>query len=363
MLFFQSDKVMFSQSYRQGSLRIRKTLEAFSGSAITSRRMMASQLAGMIGQIRQEASKYDLQNMIAIGGDIRFAANQLGGGDISESMALIEVDELCRFADEILAQSKERLVSKYHLSLPDAESLGPALLAYCLIARELHIQKFFVADFNLRDGLVEQMAGGGKWAETIERQTIRSAIQVGRKFSFDEPHAVHVSRLASLIFDQLRDLHQLKQRYHVVLELAAILHEIGLFVSTRSYHKHSLYLIRNAEFFGISGKDVELVALVARYHRRATPQPSHDGYSKLSRKDRVAVTKLALILRLAKALDASRTQRIQHVSCRRFVDRVQILIHDEVDVSVERLELNRSASLFTDIFGVGVDIEVEGTGG
>ncbi len=357
VLFFTADEVMFSQSYRQGSLRIRKTLEAFSGSSKSSRNIMESQLQSMIGQIKQEARPHDLKNMIAIGGDIRFAATHLSGDQGPEALIPIDVVKLGQLANRILGQSTEHLVTKYHLSLPDADSLGPALLAYFLIADELQIENLYVADFNLRDGLIEEMASGGKWSQSVERQTIQSAIQMGRKFNFDSAHAIHVSRLACRIFDDLRELHQLGQRFQVILKMAAILHEIGIFVSARSYHKHSLYLIRNAEFFGISAKDVELVALVARYHRRATPQPNHDGYSDLSRKQRVAVTKLAAMLRIAKALDATRSQRIRNISCHMVANQVRISISDVSEVVVERLELNRTDSLFNGIFGTRVLLE------
>ncbi len=102
----------------------------------------------------------------------------------------------------------------------------------------------------------------------------------------------------------------------LILFLAALLHEIGLYINVRSNHKHAMYLIRNSELFGLSRRDVLLVALVARYHRRSSPLPTHEGYANLDRTDRVAVSKLAAILRLAIALDDSRSQRINDISCR-----------------------------------------------
>lgn len=360
VLFFKSKEVLFSQSYRQGSLRIQKILEALSGPIISSRNVMESQLARIIGQIKREARKQDLKNMIAIGGDIRFATSQISSQSHENGLAEIKLSELTQLTDKILADSTERLVAKYHLSLPEAETLGPALMAYEMIARSLRLERIFVADFNLRDGIVQEMAQGGQWSYSVEQQTISSAIQIGDKFKFDRKHAVHVSELASSIFDQMAELHQLDQRYKVILVMASILHEIGLFVSTRSYHKHSLYLIRNSEFFGISAKDVELCALVARYHRRATPQPSHEGYSKLQRKERVSVTKLSAILRIAKALDASRNQRIKEITCKLQANRLSIGIEAVVDITLERVEMQKAGQLFSDIFGASVNLELSG---
>jgi exopolyphosphatase/guanosine-5'-triphosphate,3'-diphosphate pyrophosphatase len=358
LLFFDTNEVMYSQSYRQGSIRIRKSLEGLGGPPGALRSGIEAQLSRMIGQIKREAEKYEFKNMIAIGGDIRFAANQILGENKREAVSQIQLPQLDEFADHILSQSAQKLVAKYHLSLPEADSLGPALAAYYRIAHQLGIETLFVAGFNLRDGMIAEMAQGGKWSQAVERQMIRSAIRMGRKFKFDQDHAIHVSRLAVDIFRQLQAVHQLEQRYQVILEMAAILHEIGSIVSTRSYHKHSMYLIRYAEFFGISAKDVDLVALVARYHRRATPQPMHEGYSDLDRRERVSVAKLAAILRIAKGLDVNRNQRVKQIRCEVFGPRIVIHVQGPADLSVEKLELTKTSQMFSDIFGTKVQLEL-----
>lgn len=360
VLFFDQQEVLFSQSYRQGSLRIRKAIEFFGGPISTSRSVMEAQLLRMIGQIKHESEKYKLENLVAIGGDIRFAANQLIGNKKPAGITQeIGLEQLGLLTTEILSESTDRLVSRFHLSLPEAESLGPALLAYYMVGKELGFEKLFVSHFNLRDGIVQEMASGGGSSKLVERQTISSAIQMGKKFKFDNQHAIHVSNLACQLFDQLADLHGLGRRFRMILEMASILHEVGSFVSTRSYHKHSMYLIRNAEFFGIGSHDVELVALVARYHRRASPQPSHDGYNKLNRMDRVSVAKLASILRIAKALDSTRRQPIRDIQCTQLATSVEIETADVADISVELLEMRKSAQMFSDIFGLKVVLKLQ----
>ncbi|MEM9411415.1 MAG: HD domain-containing protein, partial [Planctomycetota bacterium] len=272
----------------------------------------------------------------------------------------VDANRLDELTNEILGQSTERLVKKYHLSLPEADSLGPALMAYHAIASELKLENIFVAPFSLRDGIIEELASGGKWPKTVDREIIRSAVQLGRQYNFDYEHAIHVSRLAMTLFEQLSELHELGSRFEIVLEMAAILHEIGVFVSNRSYHKHSMYLIRNSEFFGISRRDLEMVALVARYHRRATPQPNHDAFSKLNRGDRVSIAKMASILRIAKALDASRYQRIKEIKCEKKGNKVVIRIFGLADISLETLEMGKSGQMFSDLFGVNLSLELGG---
>ena len=223
-----------------------------------------------------------------------------------------------------------------------------------MIAAHFGVERLFVANVNLRDGLIQDMAGGGVSSEAIQNQVARSVRKIGRKFHYDEPHANQVAKLACSMFEQLESLHRLEPRFCEILQWAALLHEIGLYISTQSYHKHSLYLIRNSEFFGLRALDVELVGLVARYHRRATPQPNHDGYSSLNRDLRVSVSKMASLLRVAKALDATRFQRIHRIECSVTGKQLVIRTDKPMELSLEQLELNRTSSMFEDIFGLRV---------
>jgi exopolyphosphatase/guanosine-5'-triphosphate,3'-diphosphate pyrophosphatase len=192
------------------------------------------------------------------------------------------------------------------------------------------------------------------WTEDFRNQIIRSALELGRKYHFDEPHAVHVAGLSSQLFDALADVHELDARNGLLLYLAALLHEIGAFVSNTSLHKHSMYLIQNSDLFGLSARDVLLIALVARYHRRASPKPTHAGFSSLDRDRRVAVAKLAAILRVAIALDASRSQRVRSIQCTREKSRLVVTVPEVDDLAVEQLALRQGRSLFEEIYGMRV---------
>ena len=112
-----------------------------------------------------------------------------------------------------------------------------------------------------------------------------------------------------------------------------------MFVSVRSFHKHTLYLISNSEMFGLSAQDVQLVSLVARYHRRAAPKPNHQGYATLAREDRLVVSKLAAILRVADALDHSHSQRIENIDCKINADKLMLSVSKVEDLSLEQLAM------------------------
>ena len=359
LLLNQSD-VLFSRTYRLGSLRLRKLLEQFDAPLAKSRSLMENQILQTIGEFKVSARDPQPENFIAMGGDVRFAANEINQKPVGTELVEIKLDALEKFTNQILLQPPDQLASKFHMSLPDAKSLGPGLLTQLLFAKELGVKKFLVANVNLRDGLIKEMASGQSWAGSIQSQIVQSALRLGRKYKFNEKHAVHVADIAVSLFDQLQSLHQLPKRYRGILQLASLLHEIGYFISAKSKHKHSMYLILNSDVFGIGAKDLELVALVARYHRGASPQPRHDVYAQLNRYRRVAVSKLAALLRVAIAINVGQAQRIKTIDCEQRGSQMKLTTSDVSDLAMEQLSLRQVSSLFEEIFGLVVVLETVG---
>jgi len=103
--------------------------------------------------------------------------------------------------------------------------------------------------------------------------------------------------------------------------------------------------------------DLELVGLVARYHRKTPPKPKHRGYSRLDRDQRIAVSKLAAILRIAKALDSSRSQRVCDIHCEQDGDTLVMQVSGLQDLSLEQMSLRQKGVLFGDVFGLRVELQ------
>ncbi len=316
---------------------------------------MRSQIERTVGEVVQHVP-HDRGpvELVALGGDVRFASKHLLLEQAPDDLARLPLDDLAEFTDRLLSTSAEQLVQKYHIGFPDAETVGPALLGYLLLGRGLGVDNLLVSNTNLRDGLLEDLAASESWTEDFRDQVIRSGIELGRKFDFDEAHSLHVGKLCRSLFCALQEEHQLDSRYELLLYLSGVLHEIGLFVSNRAYHKHSFYLIINSELFGLAKQDMLLMALVARYHRRASPKPNHEGYSTLERERRIAVSKLAALLRVADALDRSYSQRVDEIRVSREKSKMVISVPHVDDLSLEQLALKQTGSLFEEIFGIPV---------
>lgn len=182
------------------------------------------------------------------------------------------------------------------------------------ILRRLGAGELTLCDLALREGLVlDYIHRNGARIKKVERYPDvrrRSVIELAERCRYWADHAQQVARLALGIFDQTRSVHRLAEREREWLEYAALLHDIGVHISYDRHHRHSYYLIKNGGLRGFEPQEIEVIALVARYHRQGTPKKSHDGYGDLGRAERTTVRVLAAIVRLAEGLDRSHAQAL-----------------------------------------------------
>jgi exopolyphosphatase/guanosine-5'-triphosphate,3'-diphosphate pyrophosphatase len=216
-----------------------------------------------------------------------------------------------------------KTVAKIHLeqrlSLPgldprraDLTVAGAVLLDTLL--RRIGAEDLTLCDLALREGLVLDYIRRNRRkiarVDAIPDVRRRSTIELAERCNYQADHAQHVARLSLALFDQTRGLHGLTDREREWLEYAALMHDIGAHISFVRHHRHSYYLIKNGDLRGFQPEETEVIALVARYHRRGTPKQSHEEYAQLPAALRRTVRMLASILRVAESLDRSHGQVI-----------------------------------------------------
>ncbi len=229
------------------------------------------------------------------------------------------------------------------------------------ILRRLGAEDITLCDLALREGLVlDYIRRNSKHiahVDSIPDVRRRSSLELAERCNYYAEHAQQVVRLALAIFDQTRTVHGLTDREREWLEFAALLHDIGSLISYERHHRHSYYLIRNGDLRGFDPDEIEVVALVARYHRRGTPKRSHEEYSRLPSPLRKTVRTLASILRVAESLDRSHTQTIAGLDLRdRGVDAL-LQIKTTGDAELEVWATNRHLQPFERILGKPVRLE------
>lgn len=358
-LMFRRGRVATAHMYRLGSLRLRRMLADSRVSSDRQQTVLHSHVNQTVEQIMESIQPVRKPTLLALGGDARFACAWINPGWDRRSLSRLNVAPLVRLTHDVLARPTDELVRQYEMTYPDAETAGPALLVYAQLARALALRQIHVCDASLRYGVLSEMAAGGAWTQEFEEQIVNSAISLARRYGVEPDHAHCVAGLCAKLFAELQQEHRLGPRYGVLLHVAALLHESGQFISRSSHHKHSMYIILNSDLFGLGSEEILLTALVARYHRRAHPNPAHEYYAGLDREDRIRVSKLAAILRVADALDTGHRRRLRDAAVRIVNDRLVIRSGHREDLTLERLQLREKGQLFEQVYGMQLVLESE----
>ncbi len=241
----------------------------------------------------------------------------------------------------------------YDLRADRADVIVPALYVFLRVADLARTEEVVAPGVGLKEGILVELVDKHfrVWDYAVDEHAMtRAAVQLGRRYHFDEPHATQVDRLACLLFDALEPLHALGPTERQILRAAALLHDIGDFISSDAHHKHTQYIIESTDVMGLSREHRQVVACVARYHRRAMPSPSHASYKKLSTADKKRVRKLASILRVADALDRGHRSKVRSLDVRIGAEEVAIVPKGSGDLALEVWTARRKAELFERTF-------------
>ncbi|AKG22096.1 Ppx/GppA phosphatase family protein [Calothrix sp. 336/3] len=254
------------------------------------------------------------------------------------------------------------------------EKRSEVILAGAVILQEamtlLGVENITVCERSLREGVVvDWMLTHGLIENRLRYQGSvrqRSVLKVAKKFQINLEHSDRIAVFALSIFEQLQGiLHNWGDEERQLLWAAAILHNCGHYVNHDSHHKHSYYLIRNGELLGYNETEIEIIANIARYHRKSPPRKKHENYGNLLHKEhRRMVNHFSAILRLAVALDRRQIGAIVSVECLFNPSTRELLLrllpsHPDDDCALEIWSLDYKKGVFEEEFAVKVRTQLE----
>ncbi|MFA5834334.1 MAG: Ppx/GppA phosphatase family protein [Bacteroidota bacterium] len=361
-------KILSSNSIKLGAVRLSERF--FPSGRVTEKSIKECRkyVRGMLTPIVREIGKYDYQQVIGSSGTaMNLAKIILSSRGERNELSLNNI----RFNDEELFSAVDTILS---MEYPDDrvkiegldQSRADIIPAGAIILeqtfKEFGISEMTVSEYALREGIIlDTMEKSVQRPSFHHLSDIRynSVQHLSQQFHNEIKHGKQVSDLALKIFDQTGRWHKLSSAEREYLEAAALLHEIGLSISHALHHRHSYYIIKNGELLGFTENEKEIIANVARYHRKSHPKIKHEGFRLLSPEDQSIVSKLASILRIADGLDRTHSGKITDVKVRASGKRLrfQIASKRKNELEIEFWGADRKKELFEELFRVTVTFE------
>jgi exopolyphosphatase/guanosine-5'-triphosphate,3'-diphosphate pyrophosphatase len=351
-----AEGILWTESHTMGTVRLLEYLGEGETDPKRLRRLLSEYARTLRFPARVDPS--EIAGLLASGGNMEALADLAAVETDARGVSRVSLSKLNELVRRLARMTVQERIDQLGLRHDRADVILPAALIYAHLAKLAEVDEIIVPRVGVKEGVVldllEDMVGPAVHASRLEQQAFNGSLALGRRFQFDELHARHVTRLSLALFDQLQDLHELTEQDRRILVVAAVLHDVGQFISFRKHHKHSLYLIHNSEVPGISREDRVIAALVARYHRRAEPKQEHFLYQTLSAEDRVRVNRMAGILRLADAMDREHLQRVPRVNTRVEGRTLFLEMEGRGDLLLEHWALRKKGRMFTSVFGLEV---------
>ena len=348
-------KTMFTISLPLGTVRM---LEAYLKGVKTvdrrRERLLEEAIDRALGEALPKLGKVDV--LIGTGGnvDTLFDLCPAKGRAIDVAAAKSLFKKMC-------GMSNGERRDTWQLRPDRADTLLPATAIFLRLAKKLDQATILAPGVGLAAGILEELVDKffHVWDAAGEAERVLDACtRLGRHYHFDEPHAKHVMRFATQLFDDLHSVHAFGERDRLLLRAAAVLHDIGDYIHYCGHHKHSYYLIQHADIMGLTPDERAIVANIARYHRKGPPDTTHPNFRDLTKEARGKVRGLAAILRLADALDREHKQKIESV--RAAVDRgashVTLFLRGDDDRELEEWTVGSKATLWRDEYDLDVAI-------
>jgi len=325
------------------------------GTGILYERYLNENIRNALGLLNMEMDLAHIRTMVAAGADVRLAAERVGR-ELNENCRIIERGVFINFVDKLRNFTIEDCIKQFGISYTDAEGLIPGLLVLKLFFERTGAANVAVPQVTIRDGYLIDLVSGvdSSLQDEFFSQIIASAVNLGRKFHFDEAHGRHVANHCMAIFDALAKEHGMNRRHRIMLETAAILHDVGTYIRASGHQKHGQYIVANSEIFGLHQDEIGIIANVINSHRGDPPSQSDIEFMSLQREERVLVLKMASILRVADALDRGHTQQIKKITVERRLETVVLHTDRIYDLSLELMGIEEKGGMFQDVFGYKV---------
>jgi len=359
--------VQLARSFKIGAIRLTERLVTSDPLSERDERRIAKHVSSEIDRYCDQIVTAGFDRVIGTSGTIlsvgAVAATAARGTPPSELRNLhISAKQIRRVRKTVVSLDLEHRLGIPGLDPRRADLIVAGSVLLDTILRRLGAEELTLCDLALREGLVLDYIRRNRrqiaQIDNIPDVRRRSTLELAERCSYYAEHSNQVARLALALFDQTRSNHGLTDREREWLEYAALLHDIGGHISFSGHHKHSYYLIKHGDLRGFHPDEIDVMALVARYHRRGTPKRSHEEYARLDAPLRRTVKMLASILRVAESLDRSHAQPISGIEVHDRGEDIVISLHSSGDAELELWATTRHLEPFEQMVGKPVRLEM-----
>lgn len=355
--------IVYSQNVKTDTLKLTKMTDDIESLSMSDfAKVIDEYLNYIAGPIKRNLKNIEITELFASGQEIDFIEGlcKKHSGQKKDAMLKKNLSEI--YAD-VSKKSSKHLEDIFGLPFEKCKKLLIIMAFYLKLLDITGAGKIKNAGANIADALLYSLLfkrDARQNKREFDLNMVASARFMAEKYDYDKKHSAAVEKFALIIFDNLKKVHGFSRRERLYLQTAAILHDIGKYVDSTSYDMATVHLIKDSFLISLNNEQKAVIANIARYHGNETPSLEHEPYSELSKSQKIIVSKLSAILRLADALDYSRIQKIKKIELKLYEKRLSLIAEGKEDTTLEEWTLNKQSIFFEQVFGIKCDFVKKG---
>jgi len=357
---YDGSKISYFQNISIGALKLHEILHKMRNSSQDFHTVVEEYLNTILNRIA--VSEFSIRNLILTGSQIDLVA-KLCGAKYAKNVLQFGTKRLSELYDTLKTLTPEGIALRYGMKESDAAilytalSIYQAMLRFCPDAETICAPTADISEAVIRCMLSPK--ADGERTVYFRKSAVACAKTIARQFGCDLSHSQYIRDCSCLIFDKLKHIHGLDSSKRLILELASILHSCGSFVSVRQHNRCTFDLIRGMDLFGLSRAEVLEVAFISGSISTNLATESNPDFSRLSNEEKLIISKLAAMFRMANALDKSHRGKLRGLKISMEEDRVLFKAAVSSDIMLEQWAFSESAQFFKDVFGISPELSVK----
>ncbi|WP_234123433.1 Ppx/GppA phosphatase family protein [Clostridium hydrogenum] len=345
---FENGKLKATNYLDMGALRIGETFSEIEKDNLDFGNVLEEYVNSKIINLKSYLINLKIDNFVVLGGELKFILK------LHKEGCFIDKAWMNSFYAEVKKMTVGNLADKYEIPLRQAKVLLPNVVILSQFLKLTRAKGIYVLGSSLRDGMLIDLSH--KKLKKIGQNTfkgdiINSVWVIGKKYGIDMAHARRIKKLALKIFDSTLEIHTLCNRERLFLEVAATLHDAGNYVNVNRHFIYSYDIINYEQIIGFSDRERAILANVVMYHEELIPSFNEWNYVNLSYEDKIVVSKLSAILKLAESLDISQKGKIKELNIELCESEAYFDIFSQSDCTLEKWSFNKNASFFEEVMG------------
>lgn len=344
----------FTEYIKVGSLRLSEVLSDLEKKTLDFPSIMEEFIDSRIDFLKEILPKLRINNFVGLGGELKTISGLCSSFSGNEVSNFIGKEELKKLYSKVHRHTTAQIKEEFGLKKNQAQTLLPSIILFNSFFNMTEANGIYTPMVSLRHGLLADMADE-RFDITKRKDAINNIISsvwhIGKKYAIDEVHSAFIENLTLSIFDQMTKIHMLGDKERLYLRVASILHDVGKYLNQNGHDIHSYNIVRFLDIMGFSDEELNLVANIVRYHSDDIPDLAHSNYRNLSHEEQIIVSKLAVILRIAEALDLSHKQKIKDIKISKSGNELYFDIAAKEDILLEEWSFMSNATFFEEVMG------------